>query len=90
MKASASIQNSSRSRAVRRQREHRPRSHSARTTSRSKRTWSVWVGVKAVKSWLPASALGAALEQARLDRLRPEQDEPALERVWARRADRTR
>ena len=25
--------------------------HSAAKTSRSKRTWSVWVGVKAVKSW---------------------------------------
>ena len=28
-------------------------SHEAARTSRSKRTWSVWVGVKAVKSWVP-------------------------------------
>ena len=35
-------------------------SHSARKTSRSKRTWSVSVGVKAVKSCVPASTAAHA------------------------------
>ena len=34
----------------------RPSAHRARSTSRSKRTWSVSVGVKAVKSCVPGSA----------------------------------
>ena len=59
MNASASIQNSNSSvpsRARRSCPSARPRLHSAASTSRSKRTCSVWVGVKAVKSCVPTSA----------------------------------
>ena len=41
----------------------------AARTSRSKRTWSVWVGVKAVKSCVPRRAVGAGVEERR-DRAR--------------------
>ena len=40
-------------------------SHSARKTWRSKRTCSVWVGVKAVKSWVPGSAAAQAPSSSR-------------------------
>ena len=40
-------------------------SQEAARTSRSKRTWSVWVGVKAVKSWLPGRAAAQASSASR-------------------------
>ena len=40
-------------------------SQPASKTSRSKRTWSVWVGVKAVKSWVPGSAAAQASSASR-------------------------
>ena len=55
--------------------------HSARSTSRSKRTWSVWVGVKAVKSWLPGSAAAQSSSSVAVERPRPPQRPPALERA---------
>ena len=59
--------------------------HSALTMSRSKRTCSVSVGVKAVKSWLPTSGRRAALELPAIKRVGPPQRSPLLERVPHRR-----
>ena len=55
--------------------------HSARTTSRSKRTWSVWVGVKAVKSCRPGSAAAQRVKQVAVERSRPPQRPPTLQRA---------
>ena len=72
MKVSASIQNSSRS----------PCSiHSARSTWRSKRTCSVSVGVKAVKSWGPGRRRRARVQGVAVEAVAPPQRAPALERV---------
>ena len=57
MNVSASIQNASTSPGS--------STHSARSTSRSKRTWSVSVGVNAVKSCVPASAAAQASSASR-------------------------
>ena len=75
MKASASIQKSSNPSA---------RRHSARRTSRSKRTCSVRVGVNAVKSCLPGSARRTGFQRRLVDRMRPPQRAVALERAPGR------
>ena len=55
--------------------------HSAARTSRSKRTWSVWVGVKAVKSCVPGSAAAQAAERLAVEAVRPPEGAAALEGV---------
>ena len=62
MNVSASIQNASTC--------SDSRIHSARKTSRSKRTWSVSVGVKAVKSCVPNSASAQASQRVQVQRPR--------------------
>ena len=71
MNVSASIQNSSRS-PVRRS------APEAQNTSRENRTWSVSVGVNAVKSWVPTTRVSARRQRAQIERSRPVQRSPAL------------
>ena len=73
MNASASIQNSSACSPA--------SSHSARRMLRSKRTCSVSVGVKAVKSCVPSSAAAHASQRGAVERVRPVQRAPVLERA---------
>ena len=58
--------------------------HSARSTRRSKRTWSVSVGVKAVKSCVADERGGAAGQRLAVERPRPPERAPALERARRR------
>ena len=58
-------------------------SQSAARTSRVKRTWSVWVGVKAVKSWVPTQGGGAGVEGGAVERVRPPEGPAPLERARA-------
>ena len=78
MKASASIQSTrtppSRS------------SHSARSTSRSKRTCSVWVGRERGEVVASRRSPRRRLERCAVERLRPPQRPPALERARGRAA----
>ncbi len=70
MNVSASIQSSSSSPSQR---------HSARRTSRSKRTCSVSVGVNAVKSWRPGSARAHSVSSLAVQRVGPPERVPACE-----------
>ena len=47
--------------------------------SRSKRTWSVWVGVKAVKSWVPGQGRRAGFERLQVDAMGPPEGAALLE-----------
>ncbi len=57
----------------------------AARTSRSKRTWSVSVGVKAVKSWAAGERGGAGVERLAVDPVAPPEGPALLERVRVRR-----
>ena len=52
--------------------------------SRSKRTWSVWVGVKAVKSWVPGRAAAQASRASRSTRCGHQSALPQLEGAGGR------
>ena len=55
--------------------------HAAAKMSRSKRTWSVSVGVKAVKSWVPGEGGGAGVERVAVDPVAPPQGPALLEGI---------
>ena len=77
MNVSASIQNSSRSPSPDARQD-------ALNTSRENRTWSVSVGVNAVKSWVPTKASAHADNAPAIERTRPVQRSPALQRAPTR------
>ena len=77
MNVSASIQNSSTSPSC---------AQPAAKTSRSKRTWSVSVGVKAVKSCAPTQRRGAGVQRVAVERCGHHSARPRSKALRSRRA----